>query len=97
MLSIVYDLTRFYTDTYGRKVTIYNDHKPLAALLKKPITDTPVRLQRMLCRIIGYDVEFKFVKGKDLLIADALSRSEATSQKRSNFEHHIGITHPPLV
>ena len=53
MLSIVYGLTRFHTYTYGRKVTIYNDHKPLAAVLKKPIADSPVRLQRMLCRIMG--------------------------------------------
>ena len=35
------------------EVTIYNDHKPLAAVLKKPIADSPVRLQRMLCRIMG--------------------------------------------
>ena len=53
MLSIVYGLTRFHTYTYGRKVTIYNDHKPLAAVLKKPIADSPVRLQRMLCRMMG--------------------------------------------
>ena len=37
MLSIVYGLTRFHTYTYGRKVTIHIDHKPLAAVLKKPI------------------------------------------------------------
>jgi len=42
MLSIVFGLTRFNTYTYGRKVTIYNDHKPLAAVLKKPIEDNPV-------------------------------------------------------
>ena len=29
MLSIVYGLTRFHIYTYGRKVTVYNDHKPL--------------------------------------------------------------------
>ena len=92
MLSIVYGLTRFHTYTYGRRVTIYNDHKPLAAVLKKPIADSPVRLQRMLCRIMGYDFEFTFVKGKDLLIADALSRSQTTSQNQSKFEHHIETT-----
>ena len=54
MLSIVYGLTRFHTYTYGRKVTIYNDHKPLTAVLKKPTAESPVRLQRMLCRIMGW-------------------------------------------
>ena len=92
MLSIVYGLTRFHTYTYGRKVTIYNDHKPLTAVLKKPTAESPVRLQRMLCRIMGYDFEFKLVKGKYLLIADALSRSQTTSQNRSKFEHEIETT-----
>ena len=45
MLSIVFGLSRFHT-----QVTVYNDHKPLAAVLKKPVEDNPVRLQRMLCR-----------------------------------------------
>ena len=83
MLSIVFGFARFHTYTFGRKVTVYNNHKPLAAVLKKPVEDNPVRLQRMLCRIMGYDVEFKYVKGKDLFIADALSRSQPTNQHRS--------------
>ena len=67
MLSIVYSLRRFHIYTYSRKVTVYNDHKRLAAILKKPVEDTPVRLQRMLCRIMGYDLEFKHVKGTSSL------------------------------
>lgn len=38
------------------------------------------------------DFEIKFVKGKDLLIADALSRSQTTSQNRCKFEHEIEAT-----
>ena len=92
MLSIVYGLTRFHTYTYGRKVTVYNDHKPLATVLKKPVAHNPIRLQRMLCRIMGYDLEFKYVKGKDLLIADTLSRLQTTNQNRSKSEQEIEIT-----
>jgi hypothetical protein len=92
MLSIVFGLTRFHTYTYGRKITIYNDHKPLAAILEKPVADNPVRLQRMLCRITGYDLEFKYVKAKDLLIADALSRSQTTNQNRSKSKQEIETT-----
>ena len=92
LLSIVFGLTRFHTYTYGRKVTVYNEHKPLAALLRKPVEDNPVRLQRMLCRIMGYDVQFKYVKGKDLFIADALSRSQPTNQHRSKIEQDIETT-----
>ena len=74
------------------KVTAYNDHKPLAAVLKKPVEYNLVGLQRMLCRIMGYDVEFKYVKGKDLFITDALSRSQTTNQHRSKTEQEIETT-----
>ena len=89
MLSVVFGLTRFHTYTYGRKVTVHNDHKPLAAVLKRPVGENPIRLQRMLCRIMGYDLDFKYIKGKDLLIADALSRSHTTNHTRSQSEEEI--------
>ena len=89
MLSVVFGLTRFHTYTYGRKVTVYNDHKPLAAVLKRPVGENPIRLQRMLCRIMGYDLDFMYIKGKDLLIADALSRSLMTNHTRSQREEEI--------
>ena len=73
-------------------MTVYNYHKSLAAVLKKPVEDNPVRLQQMLCTIMGYDVEFKYVKGKDLFIADALSRSQPTNQHRSKIEQEIETT-----
>ena len=62
MLIIVFFLTRFHAYTYGREVTFYNHYRPLAAVLKKPVENNPVRLQRMICRIMGCDVEFKYVK-----------------------------------
>ena len=73
----------------GRKVTVYNDHKPLAAVLKRLVGESPIRLQRMLCRIMGYDLDFKYIKGKDLLIADALSRSKTTNHTCSQSEEEI--------
>ena len=46
-------------------------------------------IQRMLCKIMRYD---KYVKEKDLLIPDALSRSQTTSHNRSKMEHEIETT-----
>ena len=89
MLSIVYGPTRFHSYTYGRKVTVYNGHKPLATILKKSVEDNPVRRQRIFCRIMAHDLEFKYVKGKDLLIADALSSSPTMNQNRSKIEQEI--------
>ena len=73
-------------------MTVYNDLKPLAAIRKKPVEDNPVRLQRMLCRIMGCDLEFNYVKGKDLLTADALSRSPTMNPNRSKIEQEIETT-----
>ena len=44
-------------------------------------------MQRMLCKIMGYDKQY--VKEKDLLIADALSRSQTTKHNRSKMEQEI--------
>ena len=41
---------------------------------------------------MGYDVEFKYVKGKDLFIAAAPSRSPTTNQHRSKIEQEIETT-----
>ena len=35
---------------------------------------------------MGYDLDFKYIKGKDLLIADALSRSHTTNHTHSQSE-----------
>ena len=46
----------------------------------------------MICRIIRYEVEFTYVKGKDILIADALSRSQTTDQNQSKIDQEIEMT-----
>ena len=38
---------------------------------------------------MGYDPDFKYIKGKDLLIADALSRSHTTNHSRNQSEEEI--------
>ena len=38
---------------------------------------------------MGYDLDFKYIKFKDLLIADALSRSHTTNHTHSQSEEEI--------
>ena len=68
MLSIVYGLTRFHTYTYGRKLTIYNDHKPLAAILRKPVEDNPVRPRECSAELWAMTLNSIMLKGKTLLL-----------------------------
>ena len=74
MLAVVFGLERFKYYAYGRHVTIETDHKPLEAIFKKHLDQAPPRISRMLLRIQEYDVTVKYVPGKDIQLADALSR-----------------------
>ena len=70
---MVFGLTRFHMYTYGRHVYVHNDHKPLIGVFKKAVEDNPIHLQKMLVRLMTYDFEFVYVKGKELFLADALA------------------------
>ncbi|KAK3737844.1 hypothetical protein QZH41_004781 [Actinostola sp. cb2023] len=48
MLAIVYSLEKFHQYTFGRLVKVQSDHKPLEAILKKPLSRAPQRLQGMM-------------------------------------------------
>ena len=78
-LAVLYGLERFDQYAYGRAVTVQNDQKPLAAILRKPLSMAPKRLQDIMMRYNRYDVNFVFVKGTSLHIADTLSRAHLDS------------------
>ncbi len=74
-LAIVCGMERFHQYTYERKVIVQSDHKPLENIVRKPLLHAPKRLQRMLMRLQKYDFDITYVPGKEMLLADALSRA----------------------
>ena len=78
-LAVLYGLERFHQYTYGRPITVENDHKPLASILSKPLSMAPKRLQDIMMRYNRYDVNFVFTKGSKLYLADTLSRAHLHS------------------
>ena len=59
----------------GRKFEIDTDHKPLIAILgEKDLSKLPVRVQRFKLRLMRYDYDIFHTPGKDMFIADLLSR-----------------------
>ena len=74
LLAVVYGCERFHTYLFGYEFTVESDHKPLESIHLKHLTAAPPRLQRMLLRLQPYNLTIKYVPGKDLKIADALSR-----------------------
>ena len=75
LLAVVFGLERFNQYVYGKEVEVESDHKPLEAILLKPLCHAPPRLQRMLLRLQKYDFKLKYKPGKEMLIADTLSRA----------------------
>ena len=75
LLAIVYACERFHQYIYGRTVEVETDHKLLETILKKPLHQAPLRLQRMILRLQRYDLVVKYKKGALLHVADTLSRA----------------------
>jgi len=74
MLAVVYGLEKLHYYAYGGHVIVKTYHKPLAAIFKKHLSTAPPRIARMMLRIQKYDVEIKYVPGKEIPLAEALSR-----------------------
>jgi len=74
LLAVVYGCEKFHTYLYGRSFIVHTDHKPLESIHLKHLTAAPPRLQRMLLRLQAYDLVIQYRPGKQMEIADALSR-----------------------
>ena len=89
-LSIAYFLERFHQYTYGRQVIIENDHRPLEAIVKKPLHKAPRRLQNLLLRILNYNTTVTWKPGTKVPIADLLSRAYVDSDENAeDMEVHM--------
>ena len=73
MLAIVFALEHFNQYTFGRQVHIESDHKPLEAIMLKPLARAPRRLELMMMRLQKYDFTVHYERGKNMHLADMLS------------------------
>ena len=103
LLAIIFALERLNHYTFGRTITVQSDHQPLQSIWKKSTVLASPRLQRLLLRLAHYDLNIDFLRGKENVIADALSRvcplqSSNSKTKDSNIDvipvHHITQTAP---
>ena len=88
LLAIVFGMERFHHYTYGRHVDVESDHKPLEAINTKPLIAAPKRLQRMLLRLQRYDITITYKPGKDMHLADTLSRAFLKESQHQKPEDH---------
>ncbi len=83
LLAVVFAFEKFNQYTYARCVEVETDHKPLVSIVKKSLTSAPPRLQRMLLRYQRYEFKMKYKPGKEMIIADTLSRAYLTDEDSS--------------
>ncbi|KAK2710846.1 hypothetical protein QYM36_012138 [Artemia franciscana] len=74
LLAITFACKHFHQYLFGRKVYVTTDHKPLEANFSKAINRAPPRLQRMMLAIQPYDLTCHYRPGKEIPVADTLSR-----------------------
>ena len=75
LLAVVFAFTKFHQYVYSKDVIVESDHKPLEAILKKSLAAAPPRLQRMLLQLQKYSFTLHYKPGKEMILADTLSRA----------------------
>ncbi|XP_065186196.1 uncharacterized protein K02A2.6-like [Sycon ciliatum] len=77
LLASVWGCEHFHQYLYGApRFTIQTDHKPLVPLMNtRDLDRVPLRCQRLLIRLMRYDVQAEYVPGKNMVLADTLSRA----------------------
>ncbi|UYV73012.1 K02A2.6-like [Cordylochernes scorpioides] len=75
-LAITWACEKFKQYIQGPVITLEADHKPLVPIFtSKNIDDLTPRIQRLRLRIMRYSYKIVHTPGKNLIVADALSRS----------------------
>ena len=77
LLAIVYGCKKFHRYIWGRSVDVESDHKPLEVIFRKSLCDTTPRIQRLMLQLQPYDLCVRYVPGRNLHLADTLSRAQA--------------------
>ena len=74
-LGTIWGMEKFHYFLYGKEFTLETDQKPLVSIYKKHMVDISPRVQRLIVRSFPYQpFTVIYKKGKDIPVADALSR-----------------------
>ena len=98
LLSIVFAVQKFHQYVYGKEtVQVESDHKPLEAIMRKPLCKAPPRLQRLMLKLQPYDLSITYVPGKHMYMADTLSRAYLESEPSETLNDELTYVVHSLV
>ena len=91
-LAITYACECFSDYLIGKPFHIFTDHKPLVSLLgSKPLDSLPPRVQRFRMRLMRFTYTISHVPGKNLTVADTLSRAPVTSPTSEEMQFSTSV------
>ena len=92
-LAICRATEKFHHYIIGKDIHVETNHKPLKIIFQKMLLNAPKRLPRMLLKFQRYNLKVSYKRGKEIYIADLLSRTfnnDSQNSTNSNVEHfHI--------
>ena len=95
LLAVLFGCQRFHQFVYGSEVAIISDHKQLESIMKRPLSNAPARLQRMLFWLQRYNINLLYKPGRDMIYGDTLSRAhlkedgKEINKEEINAEKHM--------
>ena len=104
LLGLTWACEKFHMYLFGLpEFAAHVDHKPLIPLVNsKPLTDAPIRCQRMLMRLMRYNVRTIYVPDSQHCVPDCLSRQPlrcvdaACLQMQQDVEDYVNGTFQSL-
>lgn len=90
LLAIVFGIKHFSCYLYGKKIIIYTDHRPLIYLFGMANPSSSLTKFRLI--IEEYNFDIKYIKGKNNVAADALSRIEISSDELKKMANSVEQT-----
>ena len=76
---------------FGQKFNLFTDHQPLRGIFANKSNDVSSRIVRLLSKTTDYHPNIIYKKGKDNVVADALSRAIYATSNSTNLDA------PPMV
>ena len=93
LLAQVFGMEHNHYHVYNRKVILWTDHKLLVSISWKPVASVFKTLQRLLLWLQQYDCKIHYKPGKEMLLADTLSRAYTEDYNGSATESEVECIH----